>query len=340
MVARAAAGRIPEDGRLRRAGLEANAGGARNGRLDGRAEPDVAVGRTLGGDDGVGELREGDEEIVARSDVLLGAGDAPEALGALEAAVAEAAELGGLGSGGVGNLDRDRAAREGAAGHGEGERGGIAVRTERERGGPVDADAARAVGGDGVDAGAPDVALHGLDETGVDAAALFGLECDACLFLGDDDAVDHRAVDLERVAADRGAVRERERERRGDRARVGVADRDRRGDAGVEAVDLRVDVERVDGARLVRVLEGNLDPGARRRGRRRFRRGDDVLRDGCKRKDECEEAVFHRCSSGWFWKCCLRFKKERNRMVVISARGRSSCRDGAPSRPHESERRP
>ena len=67
--------------------------------------------------------------------------------------------------------------------------GGNAPQAERAEAKPA-ADAAGAAGGDGVDAGAVDVALHGLDEAGVDAAALLGLERDAGLLLGDDDAVD------------------------------------------------------------------------------------------------------------------------------------------------------
>ena len=90
-------------------------------------------------------------------------------------------------------------------------------------------------------------------------------------------------------------IREREGERRGDRARVGVADRDRRGDARVEAVDRRVDVERVDGTGLVGVLEGDLDPGGGR-----FRPGQSLairthnaLRDGEGGKESGEEEGFH-----------------------------------------------
>ena len=63
----------------------------------------------------------------------------------------------------------------------------------------------------------------------------------------------------------------------------------------MEAVDLRVDVERVDRAGLVRVLEGNLDPGARgfRRGQSPAIRTDDGLRGGDRGKDGGEEESFH-----------------------------------------------
>ena len=61
----------------------------------------------------------------------------------------------------------------------------------------------------------------------------------------------------------------------------------------VETVDLRVDVERVDRAGLVRVLEGDLDPGARRFRRRNGRLGDDGLRGGDRWDESGEEESFH-----------------------------------------------
>ncbi len=80
----------------------------------------------------------------------------------------------------------------------------------------------------------------------------------------------------------------------------------------MKAVDLRVDVERVDGARLVRVLEGDLDPGGWRfwpgqspairtfrqsPAIRTFRliRTDDGLRDGKggQKREEKDDSCFH-----------------------------------------------
>ena len=62
------------------------------------------------------------------------------------------------------------------------------------------------------DAGLPEVALHLLDEAGVDTLADLILESDARLLLLTDDARHHLAVHLERVAADKGVLGNRKLE--------------------------------------------------------------------------------------------------------------------------------
>jgi len=65
----------------------------------------------------------------------------------------------------------------------------------------VDADGARALGGNRPDARLEVVAADPFDEPGVDALALFGLEDDAGLVLFDDRGVDHLPGDVDGVAA-------------------------------------------------------------------------------------------------------------------------------------------
>ena len=232
LVAFAAARGVPED---------VDGGG---GRLDllrrfwreGRGvEPDDAVAILFDAGELRGQFGQCDDDILGRFRVRLFGRDAPEGLGLLEATVAEAAEI-RRGVGARVDLDHDVALADPFAWHGQPQRG-VAVGRDRQGRRVGDAHRARPVGGQRVDARLVEVALHVLDDAGVDAPARLGLEDHARLLLFDDDAVGHHAVDVDGVAADGGAVREREFEFALEDAAVGIAEDELRIDDGVEPLD-------------------------------------------------------------------------------------------------------
>ena len=87
-----------------------------------------------------------------------------------------------------------------------------------------------------IDARLPHVALHMLDESGVDALALLVLKGGASLLLAADNAGHQRAVDLQRIAADRSAFGKRELELALKNALVGIGERDGRGDTTEQSI--------------------------------------------------------------------------------------------------------
>ena len=205
-------------------------------RRDGRGvEPDGAVAILLDAGELRGQFGQCDDDILGRFRVRLLRRDAPEGLGLLESPIAEAAEI-RRGVGARVDLDHDVALADGFARHGQPERG-VAVRSDRQRRRVGDAHRAGAVGGQGIDARFVEVALHVLDDAGVDAPARLGLEDHARLLLFDDDAVGHHAVDVDGVAADGGAVRQRKFEFALEDASVGIAEDEFRIDDGVQPLD-------------------------------------------------------------------------------------------------------
>ena len=90
-----------------------------------------------------------------------------------------------------------------------------------------------------------------LDEPRVDALADLRLEDPPGLLLGHDDAIDQRAVDVDRVPADHRAVGQRERQRPLEHPPVRVAERQRLGRLGEHPGHDDRDVERLERHRLL-----------------------------------------------------------------------------------------
>ena len=129
------------------------------------------------------------------------------------------------------------------------------------------------------DARLPDVALHLLDEAGIDALADFVFERDARLFLLADDARHERAVHFERVGAHVRAVRDRKFQFAGHRPRVRIGEGKRGAHAAEKGVLLHDTFLRLDRDRLfVRARIDGADDRRRHHGVDDFR--DDFLRGG------------------------------------------------------------
>ncbi|MGC4000953.1 MAG: hypothetical protein QM767_27240, partial [Anaeromyxobacter sp.] len=143
---------------------------------------------------------------------------------------------------------------------GEGQVVGGLVTLGDERGDPAQPDGARAAGGDGVDAGAVDVAPHLLHQPGVDALADLGLQNDPRLLAGHHRPVHQLAVHVEREAGHGGAVRQRELQLALQHPRVGVREGEGLGGLGGEALDDHPHVQRPQRHRLL----GGADGQARR----------------------------------------------------------------------------
>jgi hypothetical protein len=108
------------------------------------------------------------------------------------------------------------------------------------------ANSARAVGGDGVDARFETVAVVDFGEAGIDAdvdAALVGF---GGLVLRLEHAIDQRAVDIERIAGDDRAARHVEGELAFEDIARRILERDRDGGFGNVATYIDIDVERGD----------------------------------------------------------------------------------------------
>ena len=238
VLAGARAGGVPED-RERRDGWCVVV--RRGGRLVGGAEPHAAVCVALEERERCRKLGQGDAHRTGGRDVLLVGGHAPADLGHADALAREAADRGGDSAKTL-DLDRDSAALEVIDGHGKLE-GRRAVRVKVQRCHIAEPHRALAARRHRVHAGAVGVATHLLDDARVCPAPLLGLEDHARLLLGDDDAVDHLSVDVERVAAHGGAVGQGDAHLRREVAWVGVVDHQRLGYLGEHPAHVRLDLE-------------------------------------------------------------------------------------------------
>ncbi len=263
----AAAGGVPGD-----AEFAGRLGGRRGGNVQvAGGEVDVAVVGAFDRGDLRREPRERDPDVFTGLGVAhLGLGD-PEVVERPETEVAEAADLGFDAA--RRSLDADGQPGDAFADrHGQ-EASGVPGLVGGELGDVSEADLAHALGGERIDAGAVDVAGDVLNDAGVDAAPDFGFERDARLFLLDDDAVHHLAVDVERVAGDGRAVGQRELELSLELADVRVEERHRGRGLDLEADDAGAHVHLAKLHRLARLLRSLRNDHARRHGRTRRPRG-------------------------------------------------------------------